>query len=142
MSEQFSLEELQKKAAAFIRSLTSGTAATVVALAGDLGAGKTTFTKAAAKALGVEESVTSPTFVLMKRYDLVDQKFARLIHIDAYRMKDASELRALGWNNLIQDPQNLILIEWPERVESAIPNAAHRVSLTAIAPDSRQVRIT
>ena len=109
--------------------------ALVVGLSGHLGAGKTAFVKLLAKELGVEEEVTSPTFVLMKIYE-VDQKFKvheqqresaeasskiqipwnRLIHIDAYRLERREELEALDWENLVADKNNLILIEWPENV--------------------------
>lgn len=141
MAEHLSLAELQGKAGVFIRALRPRTHATVVALAGELGAGKTTFAQAATQALGVRRSVTSPTFILMKRYDLSGQAFKRLIHIDAYRMQDSEELDALGWERLLKDPKNLILIEWPERVAEAIPTGAHRVSFSAIAPGSRAVTI-
>ncbi len=101
--------------------------ATVIALSGELGAGKTTFAQAIAKALGVEEAVTSPTFVIEKIYALQGQKFQQLIHIDAYRLKGAHELEVLGWKGLCADPGNLILLEWPERVEGLIPRDAIRI---------------
>lgn len=141
MAEHLSLSELQEKAGAFIRVLRPRERATVIALAGDLGAGKTTFAQAAARSLGVRRSVTSPTFILMKRYDLSGQAFKRLIHIDAYRMQDTEELEVLQWERLLRDPQNLILIEWPERVAEVIPKDARRVSFSAIAPESRAVTI-
>lgn len=141
MAERLSLEQLEEKAAAFIQTLRPKKEATVVTLAGDLGAGKTTFARAAARALGIKRSVTSPTFVLMKRYDLVRQPFRHLVHIDAYRIQDVEELEALQWKRLLRNPRNLIVIEWPERVWAAIPRHAHRVSLSAIAPESRAVTI-
>lgn len=98
--------------------------ATVVTLSGDLGAGKTTFTQGIAAALGVTETVTSPTFVLEKIYALTGQKWERLVHIDAYRLKGAHELGVLGWMELVADPVNFIVLEWPERVEGAIPEDA------------------
>jgi tRNA threonylcarbamoyladenosine biosynthesis protein TsaE len=103
-------------------------AATVVILSGVLGAGKTTFTQEVAKALGVEEAVTSPTFVLEKIYKLEGQKFSHLVHIDAYRLNGAHELGVLGWKELLADSGNLILLEWPERVDGAIPEDAMRIS--------------
>src|SRR3989338_11057767 len=82
------LTELEAEAARFVGSLTPREeGATLVTLAGELGAGKTAFTQAVAKALGVEESVTSPTFVLEKIYGLTKSVFERLIHIDAYRLQ-------------------------------------------------------
>jgi len=121
---------MQKFAAEYIATRVPGrSAATLVALSGELGAGKTTFAQAAAKSLGVEETVNSPTFVIEKIYALSDQRWGRLIHIDAYRLKGADELRALGWDEIVADPANLILIEWPEHVEDAIPEGAHRITI-------------
>lgn len=124
-------------------------AATVVTLSGDLGAGKTTFTQGVARALGVTETVTSPTFVLEKIYPIRNTSrsngagklgFKRLVHIDAYRLKGAHELEVLGWNELLADPGNLILLEWPERVEGAIPNDATRITFD-IQGDERIISI-
>lgn len=123
------LEDVRTEAARFASSCVPGAGATVVTLSGELGAGKTTFMQGIARALGVEEAVTSPTFVIMKIYDLVDQPFKRLVHMDAYRLKGKEHLRVLGWDALIADPANLICIEWPEKIEGAIPEDAIRITL-------------
>ncbi len=112
--------------------------ATVVALQGDLGAGKTTFTQGIARALGVGESVTSPTFVIEKIYELTEQNFTRLIHIDAYRLTDAHELEVLGWHEVVADPLNLIIVEWPEHVAALIPENAIHISFAGTG-DSREI---
>lgn len=91
--------------------------AVVVGLSGHLGSGKTTFTQFVAKALGVDETVTSPTFVIMKAYETDNDHFHRLVHIDAYRLERPEELEALNFEKLIAEPHSLILIEWPENVE-------------------------
>ncbi|HEY0220833.1 MAG TPA: tRNA (adenosine(37)-N6)-threonylcarbamoyltransferase complex ATPase subunit type 1 TsaE [Candidatus Paceibacterota bacterium] len=114
-------EENIKIVEAFLSKLSPKSEAVVVGLYGDLGAGKTTFTKAVAKVLGVPDTITSPTFVIEKIYELVDQKFLHLIHIDAYRLDKEEELLNLGWKNIISDPKNIILIEWPEKVSGIIP---------------------
>jgi len=91
--------------------------ATVVGLSGHLGAGKTAFTKLAAKALGVNSTVTSPTFVLMKLYDINGSwPWKKLVHIDAYRFEKPEELKALNYEKIIADKDNLVLVEWPENV--------------------------
>lgn len=107
-----------------IGSLAPRDRATVIALSGDLGAGKTTFVQGAALTLGVRESVQSPTFVIEKIYALDGQKFSRLIHIDAYRLKSAHELRILGFEELLRDGRDIIMLEWPEQVRGAIPRDA------------------
>lgn len=124
----------------FIAALAPrASAATVIALSGELGAGKTTFAQAAAKVLGVAETVNSPTFVIQKVYSLSNQKWQRFVHIDAYRLKSAEELFALGWTELVADPANLIVIEWPENVPDAIPKGAHRVSIKIEEGESRTI---
>jgi len=122
-----SAEELQAHAAQFVSDLRPRQRALVVTLSGELGAGKTIFVQGIAKALGVEETVTSPTFVIEKIYQLEGRTFARLIHMDAYRLKSAHELEVLGWKELLEDPGNLIVLEWPERVIRAIPSDAIRI---------------
>jgi tRNA threonylcarbamoyladenosine biosynthesis protein TsaE len=96
--------------------------ATVVFLSGDLGSGKTTTTKAIAKELGIQEDITSPTFVILKRYDIdqsvLGRRFLNLIHIDAYRLKSYEELQKIKFEEYLMDEKNLILIEWPEMVEN------------------------
>ena len=125
------IDEMNKHAADFVRALQPrADGATVVALSGDLGAGKTTFAQGVAAALGVAETVTSPTFVLEKIYALDGQQFSHLVHIDAYRLKGAHELEVLGWRELLEDTGNLIVIEWPERVAEAIPHSAVRISFS------------
>lgn len=130
-----SLDELQVAATALVATLTpKAEGATLVTLSGELGAGKTAFTKALASALGVIEPVTSPTFVLEKIYTLSNQQFEKLIHIDAYRLKEGRELESIGFDEAMKDRSNLIVLEWPERVERALPKA--EVALTLVAePD-------
>ena len=108
----------------FLTTLVPKDRATLVTLSGDLGAGKTTFAQGIAAALGVEERVTSPTFVIENIYALTNQKWQKLIHIDAYRLERAEELEHLGWKEIIADPGNLIVLEWPERVAEIIPQDA------------------
>lgn len=93
--------------------------ATIVGLSGHLGAGKTAFVKAVAAELGVAEEVTSPTFVIMKIYQVGSKKnspFEQLVHMDAYRLENAAQLEALRFEALAADPTNLIMVEWPENV--------------------------
>ena len=132
--------EMEEEATAFLASLSPAkSGATIVTFSGDLGAGKTTFVKGIAHALGIEEHVTSPTFVIMKIYQLSGQKFQRLVHIDAYRLKGMHHLKVLGWEKLIEDPRNLICIEWPEKIEGAIPGDAIRISLSYSDEHTREI---
>lgn len=135
------LSELDTEASRLVNSLApSLQGATLITLSGELGAGKTAFTKAVARALGVEEVVRSPTFVLEKIYLLPDiQPFRRLIHIDAYRLENGNGLVTLGFDEIMKDTNNLILLEWPEKVAGAIPNPSESISLTVNADGSRTI---
>jgi tRNA threonylcarbamoyladenosine biosynthesis protein TsaE len=99
----------------------------VLALYGNLGSGKTTFTKGLARALGVKAVVQSPTFLLMKCYPVRRRKFNMLCHIDSYRVKLAAELRAVGVEEILGDPHAVTVIEWADRVSSLIPRNALRI---------------
>ncbi len=123
-----SLAEVGSLAQAFLGTLRpAAKGATLVVLKGDLGAGKTAFVKEVARALGVSDHVTSPTFVIQKRYPLSGKVFESLVHIDAYRMESAHELDVLGWGELLAEPKTLVMVEWPERVAESIPKDAHVV---------------
>jgi len=101
------------------------TGATVLALSGSLGAGKTTLTKAIGQKLGITDVVVSPTFVIAKWYTPTTGPYTTVVHIDAYRIEDESELTALGFTELLTHPKTLVIIEWPER----LPNALRTVPL-------------
>ena len=102
------------------------TRAFIAGLSGELGAGKTTFAKSLAKELGIRRNVISPTFILERAYTIpktsrYSRRFARLIHIDAYRLTEHDTLFATYLAYLVRDPKNLIVIEWPERIKIIVP---------------------
>ena len=135
------LETFGAEARAFSHELRAKeTGATLVTLSGDLGAGKTTFVQALGSVLGVKESITSPTFVLARYYELPeDAAFSRLVHIDAYRLKGGSELQALGFSEAMSDPQTLVLLEWPEMVIDSLPEADVAIRLETLPDHSRSI---
>jgi len=110
-------------------------------LCGDLGAGKTAFTKALADVLGVRDTVASPTFVIEKIYRLQNQRFSHLIHIDAYRLEHSSELKQLGWDGIIKNPKNLIIVEWADKVEDILPTNTKKISFEVTGENTRELRI-
>lgn len=145
--EVTNLEELRLIADTFLCNVTEkapkGKAA-VVALSGDLGAGKTAFVKCIAKALGIPDVITSPTFILEKVYiipreSVVHGRFTKLIHIDAYRLDRGEEMNALDWKSLILDENNLIFIEWPEKVKDVVPEDAHTLSFEYVSEWVRSI---
>lgn len=95
--------------------------AVVVALSGDLGAGKTTLVQFLAKSLGVTDVVTSPTFTIMKGYETKDTAFNRLVHMDAYRIESLDELRPLHVAEIFSADKTLFCIEWAEKIAAALP---------------------
>jgi tRNA threonylcarbamoyladenosine biosynthesis protein TsaE len=101
----------------WITTLSQKKHATILQLSGDLGSGKTTLTQCLGRNLGVSESITSPTFVIQKEYTIDNHAWIKkLIHIDAYRLEKKEDLEYLGWAENIKNPENLIVIEWPEMV--------------------------
>lgn len=142
-----SLDELRLVAQGFLVKLAKNTpkdGAVLVGLTGDLGSGKTAFTKCVASILGIDDIVTSPTFVLEKRYSIPEgtilgRRFLRLIHIDAYRLYKGEEMNALDWNATLTDAGNLILLEWPEQVADALPKNMITLSFEYIDDGVRSV---
>jgi len=136
-----SVSELEREAAAFVEELRpSENKATLVTLSGDLGAGKTSFTQAAARALGVTDAVTSPTFVLAKSYALPSSSaFKTLMHIDAYRLSEGKDLGTLRFTDSMREPGTLVMLEWPEMVEDGLPPADVRIRLEVRDTDSRSI---
>jgi tRNA threonylcarbamoyladenosine biosynthesis protein TsaE len=91
----------------------------IIALEGDLGAGKTTFVKGLAKAFGIKQHVTSPTFVLMKIYECRNPKseIRNLVHVDCYRLDEPQELFYLGIEEYLNKPDTIIVIEWADKIK-------------------------
>ena len=121
--QKVSLSALPQLAAEVLKKLAPKNTATVVALSGDLGAGKTTFVQALGKELGITETMQSPTYVLMKKYQIANNNYQTLVHIDAYRLNNAEEFAALKPEQFLQDLKALVVVEWPERVGNALPKA-------------------
>lgn len=134
-----SLTHTNNIAKGILESLKAKDKATILALEGDLGSGKTAFTQEVGKILGVRENINSPTFVIEKIYDINYKGFTRLIHIDAYRLEKESELLHLGWEEIIKEPENLILIEWPDNVKGLIPEHAKPIKFQFIDEKTREI---
>jgi tRNA threonylcarbamoyladenosine biosynthesis protein TsaE len=140
-----SLDEMDIFAMQWVKEIIgSKRKATVVGLYGDLGSGKTAFTQAVAKTLGIETTVTSPTFVIEKIYKINDEQstgFTHLIHIDAYRLERSEELLKLGWHEIVTDPSNLIIIEWPEGVSDILPANHIHLKFTFVDETTREIEV-
>ena len=119
-------KQIAARLAKTISLSSSRSGALVLALEGNLGAGKTTFVQGFARALGAKENVLSPTFVLIKVYPLNTKRYAlrHLIHIDCYRLDSPKDLLHLGFKDLLKDKDAIILIEWADRIRKIIPKDA------------------
>ena len=104
----------------------------IVCLAGDLGAGKTTFTQGFLQGLKAKGPYTSPTFLIMKKYG------KNIFHLDAYRVK-AKDILQLGWEEMIQDKKNIIIIEWADRIRKIIPPNSVWIKFEWLDENKRQI---
>jgi len=136
-------EETQTVARLFAREILRdpvlGKKATVVALSGKLGGGKTTFAQGFAEGLGVMERVKSPTFVLMKKFALESKKFTSFYHLDCYRLENEKEVGAIGLPEILEDPRNLVLIEWAEKIKSVLPKQKVTVTFSHVDEHTRKI---
>lgn len=136
------LEEFEQNATSFCKELFPHKQATIVLLSGDLGAGKTTFVQKCAQYFGITEPLTSPTFVIQKEYDINNHPFFnRLIHIDAYRLEGKHDLEYLGWNTLIEKSENIIFLEWPEKVAGISAPDRFHISITLEEGEQRRLSL-
>jgi tRNA threonylcarbamoyladenosine biosynthesis protein TsaE len=115
--------------------------AVFVALSGDLGAGKTTFSKEIAVKLGVTETVTSPTFVIQKTYQTTDTEIKQFVHLDAYRLEESKELSNIGFDKTLLQPGSLVFVEWPEKVPEYALKADLKIEFAVISEDKRKVTV-
>lgn len=111
-----------------------------VALRGDLGAGKSVLARAIARALGVAETMPSPTYNLLLRYPAAGGR--EVLHLDLYRLSGPDEIFELGWQDLGADHE-VVLCEWPERAEGELPETRVEVRLAAVKgePSLRRVQV-
>lgn len=128
-------EELPEVAEALLDALNGRT---VVALRGEMGAGKTTLIRSVADALGVEDQVTSPTFALVNQYEGANGE--RLFHFDFYRIEDEREAFDLGYEEYFYSG-DLCFVEWPEKIESLLPEEVVEVRIRVDSPTERTFEI-
>jgi tRNA threonylcarbamoyladenosine biosynthesis protein TsaE len=108
----------------------------VISLTGDLGAGKTTLAQAICSGFGVEESVTSPTYALVHKYEAARSP---VYHVDLYRLDSESQLTNIGWDDLMSD-RALVIVEWPERAGDRMPPDHLHIDLAHLhGDDTRRV---
>ena len=133
-----SREESEAFGEALARALPIGS---VVAMYGDLGAGKTVIARGFARGLGITEAVSSPTYTIVQEYDIPGSS-NRFYHLDLYRISDEHAALGFGVDEFIDDPKAYKLIEWPERIESLLPEKCLTVEITHEGDEERSLRIT
>ena len=110
----------------------------ILLLEGELGTGKTCFTRGLCEGLGGDpRQVSSPTFAIVQEYDIKENN--RLVHIDAYRLSNEDELEAIGWDELLQDNNAIIAIEWPSRIKNSIPKNARTIKIYHVDINTREI---
>ena len=118
-------------------------ASTAFLLHGDLGAGKTVFAKGIAAGLDIDPAeVSSPTFTIINQYDGQHDGRMRLYHLDLYRIEgEMDELRELGLEEILNEPNAVTVIEWPERLGAFRIQAAYEVTIRDLGGDARSIQI-
>lgn len=120
--ESYSYEDTARIAAEFADTLKGGE---FIAMYGDLGAGKTAFTQGLAKALGIEQHVTSPTFTIVNEYE----GRLPLFHFDVYRIVDPEEMYEIGYEEYL-DRGGVCIVEWSELIEELFPEEYIKITIT------------
>ena len=133
-----------------LRTKVSQKGALIVGLEGDLGGGKTTFLQGLAKGLGIKEKILSPTFIIMRKFEIRNSKFETnskfkirefqtFYHVDCYRIQKQKEILDLGFKKIVSTPRNIVAIEWAEKIRKTIPGEAIWVKFEFIDKTTRKI---
>lgn len=142
-----SSEETQKLGEEFVKRLRPGD---IVCLYGDLGSGKTTFVQGMARGLGIMSRIISPTFILIRRHIMhnkdkknstINKNIQSLYHIDLYRLEDEKSIQDIGLEELFDDKNSIVVIEWAEKLGSLLPKKRWDVRFAHRDENSRKIRI-
>ncbi len=145
-------KETQQLAERLVTQLIKGphSGALVLALRGELGAGKTTFIQGLGQALWIKEKILSPTFVIMKHFELANSewpiansqsKINNLYHLDCYRLDSEKDLVELGFEEILKNENNLVVIEWAQRIKKALPRDTIWMEFEHGGEDERKIKI-
>lgn len=143
-------KQTQKLGLDFGKKLKPGA---ILALFGNLGSGKTTFVQGLAKGLGIKQKIISPTFIIVRKYNLsslserseskgLRQAQAKnLYHIDLYRIESSKDIAGLGLEEILNDRSNVVAIEWPEKIEKILPKSTNKIYFEYWKDDARKIEI-
>ena len=140
-----SAEETKRLAESLAKKLKGGG---VLCLYGELGSGKTTFVQGLAEGLGIKKRVLSPTFVLMRSYEFRPDGLTKkpvgsiqFYHVDLYRINNSQEAEMLGLQEIFNNPQNIVAIEWAERIKDILPPKRTEVYFEHIDENTRRIKV-
>lgn len=131
-----SAKETQSYAKELAKNYTNGG---VIALSGELGAGKTTFAQGFAQGLGISDKIISPTFLIIKQYPLPD-KSSYFYHIDLYRLENI-DLKTSGLEEILSDSSAVVLIEWADKIKENLPENVKKINLNKISQGIHELEI-
>lgn len=134
-------KKLAENLAKNLRLHPRGAKLNIIALTGELGAGKTTFVQGFAKGLGIKEKIISPTFILIRQHKIPKHK-KMLFHIDLYRLEDEKQIKDLGLKDLLNDTNHLIVIEWAEKAKRLLPKNTFWIKFENIGGNKRKINIS
>jgi tRNA threonylcarbamoyladenosine biosynthesis protein TsaE len=111
----------------------------IIALHGNLGAGKTVFTRGLAAKLGVQEAIVSPTFTIIQEYKIKEKLW--LFHLDLYRINNADSALAFGIDEYLEDSNAILVIEWPNRIAPILPETTIHIHIKHCGENQREIRV-
>lgn len=134
-------QKLGEKFAEELLATVPGKTALILSLSGNLGGGKTTFLQGFAKGLGIKDKILSPTFVVMKKFEVPGFRFQNFYHLDCYRLKNEKDVVELGLEDILKDARNIVAIEWPEKIKKALPKNTILIEFKFIDTKTRKITI-
>ncbi len=117
--------------------------AVVLGLVGDLGGGKTTFLQGFAKGLGIKEKILSPSFILMRKFNIKHRtsNFKHFYHFDCYRISKGKEILSLGFKRIIKNPKNIVAIEWADKAKKILPKNSIKINFKLVNKNTRKITL-
>lgn len=114
----------------------------ILGLVGELGAGKTNFIKGIAKGLAIDSTIISPTFVIMKKFNIPYKDFDFFYHIDCYRIASPEEMKDLGFKEIVSNSRNIVCIEWANNIKSLLPKNSWVINFSVEGENKRRIKIS
>lgn len=132
-------KETQKVGEFLAQEIIKSKKTLIIGLEGELGSGKTTFIQGMAKGLKIRERITSPTFVIFKKFKLGPVPHLKYFyHIDCYRLNSPQDLLDLGFKEIISQP-NIVVIEWAEKIKKILPKDTFWIKFEYLDRDKREI---